>query len=222
MGWQLPQQLLSSPCTLICCCCRCCCVPGAACCITCPHLFPVRLHHSTQHAHTFACLAHAAAGCQMPRWRLLLLASGPSSWLHWRLKSRQTVTSRFHSGDGRICCTLAAGDLLAQSWGLLGLGGARVGHNQHALSNQHAQLMCTCAPRSSSLLPRRLSNETHATAQRKQEQMEKLRQAFGLKDVSTTASSVLLGCTPAPSSPPSPTASSRQTPWFRLGPSCPH
>jgi hypothetical protein len=30
----------------------------------------------------------------------------------------------------------------------------------------------------------RLSNETHATAQRKQEQMEKLRQAFGLKDVS--------------------------------------
>jgi len=29
----------------------------------------------------------------------------------------------------------------------------------------------------------RLSNETHATAQRKQEQMEKLRQAFGLGEV---------------------------------------
>lgn len=53
--------------------------------------------------------------------------------------------------------------------------------------------MYLSAPPASSLLPRRLSNETHATAQRKQEQMEKLRQAFGLKDVSTTASSVLLG-----------------------------
>lgn len=52
---------------------------------------------------------------------------------------------------------------------------------------QHAQLMCLCfcQPPPSSLLPCRLSNETHATAQRKQEQMEKLRQAFGLKDVST-------------------------------------
>jgi hypothetical protein len=34
-----------------------------------------------------------------------------------------------------------------------------------------------------------MSNETHAVAQRKQEQMEKMRKAFGLGEVSSTSSS---------------------------------
>lgn len=55
------------------------------------------------------------------------------------------MTSRFHSGVGGIYCTLAAGDLLAQCWGLVGLGVARGGHKQHALFMHVVLSTTSCA-----------------------------------------------------------------------------